>query len=288
MARRTHRTWANSDPNVNAEHLHVEEVTFTSFDGTAIPMILFGRRDQWRSRPLPTFLTAYGGFGVSRTPQFNAYSTFLVQHGFIFACAILRGGGEFGEAWHRAAKRHNRQVAFDDFVAGAEWLVSNGYSDPERIVIGGGSNAALLVAAAFTQRPDLFRVAVCMGPLLDMVRYHLFDNAHVFVDEYGNAEREDDFRRLLAYSPYHRVNDGEAYPAIMLISGDHDNCCNPSHARKMTARLQAATASGHPVLLDYKSDWGHASVQPLQQRIKSLTDRLAFICHEAGVAVQTS
>jgi prolyl oligopeptidase len=124
-----------------------------------------------------------------------------------------------------------------------------------------------------------------MGPLLDMLRYHRFDLGHMFVDEYGTAERKDDFLYLQAYSPYHHVKDGEAYPAVMLISGDQDTCCNPMHARKMAARLQAATKSGRPVLLDYKPSWGHMSVQPLTQRIEALTDRLAFICHELGVDI---
>jgi prolyl oligopeptidase len=243
-------------------------------------------RQGWRSSsPLPAFLGAYGGFGISRTPQFNAYSTFLIEHGFLFAFANLRGGGEFGEEWHRAARRHNRQNAFDDFIAAAEWLIAQGYVAPDKLAIGGGSNAGLLMGAALTQRPDLFRVVICMGPLLDMLRYHRFDSAHRCVDEFGTPELEADFRNLLAYSPYHRVREGVAYPSVMLISGDEDTCCNPMHARKMAAHLQAASSSGRPILLDYKPKWGHASVQPLTQRIESLTDRLAFLCHEVGVSI---
>ena len=154
----------------------------------------------------------------------------------------------------------NRQNSFDDFIAAAEWLVSNGRSARGRIAIGGGSNAGLLVGAAITQRPDLFRAAICLGPLLDMTRYHLFDFAAGWADEYGSPEDEQDFQSLLAYSPYHRVQVGVAYPAVLLISGDADTRCNPMHARKMAARLQAANASDHPILLDYKSDVGsHAS-----------------------------
>jgi prolyl oligopeptidase len=135
-----------------------------------------------------------------------------------------------------------------------------------------------------TQRPEFFRAVVCLGPMLDMVRYHLFNFARMWIEEYGTPEQEDDFHNLLAYSPYHRVKYGVPYPSVMFISGDADTRCNPLHARKMAARLQAATSSGHPVLIDYKPTWGHVPVQPLTQRIEALTDRLAFICHELAVS----
>jgi len=278
--------WAKSPVQLDPSSFEVAQVHYKSKDGTEIPMFLVARKG-WRSsgRPLPTFLSAYGGFGISRTPQFNAYSTFLVEHGFLFAFANLRGGGEFGEEWHRTAKRHNRQNAFDDFIAAAEWLITQGYAVPDKIAIGGGSNGGLLMGAALTQRPDLFRVVMCVGPLLDMLRYHLFDSARMWMDEYGTAEREDDFFHLHAYSPYHRVKEGAAYPSVMLISGDEDKCCNPMHARKMAARLQAATNSLRPILLEYKPKWGHLPVQPLTQRIEAVTDRLAFICHELGISL---
>jgi prolyl oligopeptidase len=162
-------------------------------------------------------------------------------------------------------------------------LVRQGHADPARLAIAGGSNAGLLVGAALTQRPELFRAVICLGPLLDMLRYHLFDSAHRWVDEYGSADDHADLLHLTAYSPYHHVADGVAYPAVMLISGDADTRCNPLHARKMAARLQAATNSNRPVLLDYKPRWGHTAAQPLGVRIESLTDRLAFLCHELGI-----
>jgi len=279
------KVWGTNSVNLDPSSFHVEQIHYKSKDGTEIPMFLVAQKGQRMSGPLPTFLGAYGGFGVSRTPQFNAYSTFLIEHGFLFAFANVRGGGEFGAEWHRAAKRHNRQTAFDDFIAAAEWLIAQGYTAAGKLAIGGGSNAGLLMGAALTQRPDLFRAVVCMGPLLDMLRYHRFDFAHLFADEFGTADREDDFVHLRAYSPYHRVEKGALYPAVMFISGDEDTCCNPMHARKMTARLQGATSSDHPILLDYKRKWGHAPVQPLNLRIDALTDRLAFICHELAVSI---
>ncbi len=263
----------------------IEQVTYKSKDGTLVPMFLVAAKGRGFSKLLRTFLTGYGGFGISLTPQFGAYSTFLIEQGFLLAVTNLRGGGEFGEEWHRAGKRHNRQNAIDDFIAGAEWLLENGYAAPGKIAIGGGSNGGLLVAAALTQRPDLFRAVVCVGPLLDMLRYHLFDFANMWVDEYGTSEMEDDFPHILAYSPYHGVKERISYPAVFIVSGDADTRCNPMHARKMTARLQAATSSGRPILLEYNPSWGHTPLQSLTRRIEALTDRLAFVCHELEVSV---
>jgi prolyl oligopeptidase len=264
----------------------VEEVVYSSKDGTPIPLLLAARKDLIHAGPLPTFLTGYGGFGSCVTPRFTAFATFLIEEGFLFGVPALRGGSELGEQWHVAGKRGNRQNSFDDFIAAAEWLLSQGRSARGRIAIGGGSNAGLLVGAAITQRPDLFRAVICLGPLLDMTRYHLFDFAAGWADEYGSPDDERDFHSLLSYSPYHRVQDGADYPAVLLISGDADTRCNPMHARKMTARLQEANRSKWPVLLDYKPDWGHTPVQPLSAKIDALTDRLAFICHELGVQIE--
>ena len=269
------------DPSVVA----VEETSYTSKDGTSIPLFLAARRDLLNSGPLPTFLTGYGGFGNCVTPRFTAFATFLIEQGFLFAVPALRGGSELGEEWHFAGKRDKRQNSFDDFIVAAEWLLSQGRSAPGYIAIGGGSNAGLLIGAAVTQRPDLFRVAICLGPLLDMTRYHLFDFAAGWAEEYGSPDDERDFQCLLGYSPYHRVQDGVHYPAVLLISGDADTRCNPMHARKMAARLQVANRSEHPILLDYKPDWGHTPVQPLSAKIDALTDRLAFICQELGIHV---
>jgi prolyl oligopeptidase len=270
------------DPSLFA----VEEVVYSSKDGTFIPLFLAARKDLIHSDPLPTFLTGYGGFGSCVTPRFTAFAAFLMEQGFLFAVPALRGGSELGEQWHVAGKRENRQNSFDDFIAATEWLLSQGRSARGRIAIGGGSNAGLLVGAAVTQRPDLFRAAICLGPLLDMARYHLFDFAAGWAGEYGSPNDESDFHSLLAYSPYYRVQDGVDYPAILLISGDADTRCNPMHARKMTARLQAANRSEWPILLDYRPDWGHTPVQPLSAKIDALSGRLAFICHELGIHVQ--
>ena len=279
-------TWHSTKVLFDPSRITVEEVVYPSKDGTLIPLLLAGRKDLIHSGPLPTFLTGYGGFGSCVTPRFTAFAMLLIEQGFLYAVPALRGGSELGEQWHRDGQGKQRQNAFDDFIAAAEWLVSRRRSAEGRIAIGGGSNAGLLVGAAITQRPDLFRAAICLGPLLDMTRYHLFDRASSWAEEYGSPEDEQDFHHLLKYSPYHRVEDGAHYPAVLLISGDADTRCNPMHARKMTARLQAANRSEHPILLDYKPSWGHTPVQPLSVKIEALADRLAFICHELDVPVE--
>lgn len=278
--------WEGSGIQSDLSDIAVEELEYTSRDGTKVPIFLAARQDLLHSGPLPTFLTGYGGFGSCVTPRFTAFSTLLIEQGLLFAVPALRGGSELGEQWHQAGKGMHRQNSFDDFIAATEWLIAQERSVPDRIAIGGGSNAGLLVGAVITQRPDLFRAAVCLGPLLDMTRYQLFNFAAGWADEYGSPDDEQDFHSLISYSPYHRIRDETAYAAVLLISGDADTRCNPMHARKMAARLQASNTSGHPILLDYKSEWGHTPAQPLTKKIEALTDRLAFVCHELGVHLQ--
>jgi prolyl oligopeptidase len=267
-----------------ADYSH-SQIWFFSKDGTRVPMYLVGRRDVLNRDGNPTIMTSYGGYGVSMTPQFSVFVAFLMERGCLFALPNIRGGSEFGVEWHNAAKRRNRQTAYDDFLSAAEWLIKTGRTSPERLAIFGGSNSGLLVGAALTQRPDLFRAVVCMVPMLDMFRYHLFDNAHVWKDEFGTVDDPDDFAALAKYSPYHRVRQGLAYPATMIVSGDADRNCNPLHARKMTARLQAANVSEHPIFLDYSEFRGHSPVLPLSERIEALTDRMAFLCDQLQLPV---
>lgn len=264
------------------EHL---QVWFRSKDGTRVPMFLVARRELLSGAQMPTIITSYGGYGVSMTPQFSVFVAFLLEKGCLFALPNIRGGAEFGNEWHQAAKRRNRQVAFDDFISSAEWLVASGKTDPGRLAIFGGSNSGLLVAAAMTQRPTLFKAVLCMVPMLDMLRYHLFDGACSSQDEFGTADDPDDFAALVSYSPYHNVRDGEEYPATMIVSGDADQNCNPLHARKMAARLQSANRSGSPILLDYSPHRGHSPVLPLRERVEALTDRMAFLCDQLKLSV---
>jgi prolyl oligopeptidase len=248
-------------------------------------MYLVGREDLLETPIRPMIMTSYGAFGISMTPRFSVFVSFLLEQGCIFALPNIRGGGEFGPAWHDAAKRRKRQTAIDDFLCAAEWLIQTGKTESTKLALFGGSNSGLLVSAALTQRPELFRAVVCMVPMVDMLRYHLFDNAHVWRKEFGSAESAEDFPALLGYSPYHRVHNGTHYPAVMFVSGDADRNCNPLHARKMTARLQAANASPNPIILDYSRHRGHSPVLPLSQRIDALTDRMAFLCDQLHLRV---
>ncbi len=277
--------WAKRNiPFDPASYSH-SQIWYLSKDGTRIPMYLVGRREVLERGASPTIMTSYGGYGVSMRPQFSIFVTFLMERGCLFALPNIRGGSEFGVEWHNAAKRRNRQTAYDDFLCAAEWLLKSGRTAPGKLAIFGGSNSGLLVGAALTQRPDLFRAVVCMVPMLDMLRYHLFDNAHVWKDEFGTADDADDFPVLAKYSPYHQVRQGAAYPATMIVSGDADRNCNPLHARKMTARLQAANVSEHPIFLDYNKFRGHSPVLPLGERVEALTDRMAFLCEQLQLPV---
>ena len=277
--------WAKKNIQFDPTNYGHSQVWYMSKGGTTIPMYLVGRRDVLAGSSSPTIMTSYGGFGISMAPQFSVFVAFLMERGCLFALPNIRGGSEFGVEWHNAAKRRNRQTAYDDFLSAAEWLIKTGRTAPGKLAIFGGSNSGLLVGAALTQRPDLFRAVVCMVPMLDMMRYHLFDNAHVWKDEFGTVDDPDDFAALVKYSPYHQVRDGVAYPATMIVSGDADRNCNPLHARKMTARLQAANVSQRPIFLAYDKFRGHSPVLPLSERIEALTDRMAFLCDQLQLPV---
>ncbi len=280
-----HTIWAKRSIPFDSVNYSYSQIWYTSKDGTGVPMFLVGRRDVLKTGSNPTIMTSYGGYGVSMTMQFSIFVAFLMERGCLFALPNIRGGSEFGVEWHTAAKRRNRQTAYDDFLCAAEWLVNTGRTTPEKLAIFGGSNSGLLVGAALTQRPDLFRAVVCMVPILDMLRYHLFDSAHVWKDEFGTVDDPRDFTVLAKYSPYHQVRNGVAYPATMIVSGDADRNCNPLHARKMTARLQGANASEHPIFLDYSKFRGHSPVLPLSERIEGLTDRMAFLCDQLQLSL---
>jgi prolyl oligopeptidase len=274
------RLWAERELPFDTRAFSHTQVWFTARDSIRIPMFLVGRHEVLESGQHPAIMTSYGGYGVPMTPQFSVFAAFLIERGCLFALPNIRGGSEFGVEWHDAAKRRNRQVAFDDFLCAAEWMIESGRTEPQKLAIFGGSNSGLLVGAAMTQRPDLFRAVLCMVPILDMLRYHLFDNAYVWKEEFGNADDPDDFAAILDYSPYHRVQGAVSYPATMIVSGSADQNCNPLHARKMIARLQAGNVSEHPIFLDYSRHRGHSPVLPLSERIESLTDRLAFLCDQ--------
>jgi prolyl oligopeptidase len=263
----------------------VEESCYPSQDGTTIPISLVMRRADKSQQGSPVIVTAYGGFGVPVTPQFSVLASILVEFGAIFALPQIRGGSEFGTAWHEAARGRHRQVAIDDFIGAASWLRKQKLTRPGKLAIFGGSNSGLLVGAAMVQQPQLFRAVLCIAPVLDMVRYEKLDENRHWKQEYGTVQDPEDFLALHAYSPYHNLKEDQSYPSVFFVSGDKDERCNPAHARKMTARLQGQRMQTNPVLLDYSQERGHSPTLPLSVRIDSLTQRIAFLCKELGIEV---
>ncbi len=274
--------WSRQQVPVDSNRFEVKQVWYLSKDGAKIPMFLVYKTGLKADRYRPVLLTGYGGFSASSTPFFNAQAVVWAERGGIFAEANLRGGGEFGEAWHEAGMLARKQNVFDDFIGAAEWLIKNGYTQPSKISIEGTSNGGLLVGAALTQRPDLFQAVVCRYPLLDMIRYHRFLVARWWVPEYGSSADPEQFKYLFAYSPYHHVKTGMKYPAVLMVSGDADTRVAPLHARKMTALLQASTASNRPIALKYEIKSGHAGGRPLGLMIEDEADELGFLLWQLG------
>ncbi len=247
-------------------------------------MFLAHRKGLKPNGNLPVLLTGYGGFNVSLLPRFSVQAAIWMEHGGVWALANIRGGAEFGEQWHRAGMLANKQNVFDDFIAAGEWLIANKYTNPKRLAIMGRSNGGLLVGAALTQRPDLFRAVVCGYPDLDMVGYWRFPNNNKpALLEYGDASKPDEFPFLMKYSPYQNVREGTQYPAVLLISGDRDTRVPPLQARKMTARLQAASTSGLPILLHYDTEAGHVGATRRSEQLESPARELAFLFWQLGV-----
>lgn len=265
----------------------VTKTWFTSADGTRAPMYVMHRADVVLDGTNPTILNGYGGFNVAIEPGFSTTAAVWVELGGVYAVATLRGGSEFGEAWHRAGMLENKPNVFADFIAAAEHLVAEGYTSPEHLGISGGSNGGLLVASAMTRRPDLFRAVLCTYPDLDMVRFWAFQDANNMpaLLEYGDARIPEHFEAIRTYSPYQAVRDGVDYPAVMLATGDRDTRVPPLQARKMTARLQAATGSGLPVVLWYDEMGGHAAGRgrPRSLVVEDGARELAFMAQQLGL-----
>lgn len=268
---------------VDSNKITAEQVWYKSKDGTNVPMFLVHSKSFKLDGKNPAFLTAYGGFSHIMSPYFSAAAVLWAQAGGVFALPSIRGGGEFGENWHRAGMLADKQNSFDDFLAAAQWLIDSNYTNPSRLVISGGSNGGLLVGAAITQRPDMFRAAVCTYPVLDMLRYQKFLVGRFWVSEYGSSDDPNQFKYLYRYSPYHNVKQGAKYPAVLFITGDLDTRVDPLHTRKMTALLQSVSSPGRPVLLRYFTKAGHSGGMPMSQRIDNYTDQFSFLFWQLGV-----
>ena len=260
----------------------IRRITYASLDGTPVRMYLIAPAGPHASGPRPTLLTAYGGFGASCLPAYSPTILAWVRAGGTYAIANVRGGGEQGTDWHAAGRGPNKPNAFADFIAAATWLIDHRWTTPRQLAIKGASHSGLMVAAALTQRPDLFAAVACSAAVLDMVRYPYFGLGPWWVPEFGDPDQADQFDTLLGYSPYHRVRPGTAYPAVLLISPHHDARVDSMHTRKMTAALQHATTSGNPVLLRYEEGVGHG-LRAASRWSALQADILAFCAAHTGL-----
>ncbi|MDX9736407.1 MAG: prolyl oligopeptidase family serine peptidase, partial [Thermoanaerobaculia bacterium] len=278
--------WERPKVPVDPSLVEVKQVFYPSKDGTKVPMFVIHKKGLKLDGSNPTLLYAYGGFNVSQTPSFSATLFPWFEAGGVYALAGLRGGGEYGDAWHEAGMLERKQNVYDDFIAAAEWLIAQKYTKPAKLAVSGGSNGGLLTGAVLTQRPELFGAVISAVPLLDMLRYQSFLMARYWIPEYGTAENPEHFRFLKAYSPYHNVKKGTKYPAVLLTAGENDSRVHPLHARKMAALLQASTASDpatKPVLLWVDREAGHGQGKPLALRVRDVADQRMFLMWQLGM-----
>ncbi|MDA0915387.1 MAG: prolyl oligopeptidase family serine peptidase [Proteobacteria bacterium] len=278
--------FASPDLTFVPEDYAIEQKFYASKDGTRIPMFIVRKKQLAESEEAaPTLLYGYGGFDISITPGFNATRMAWLEAGGVFVLANIRGGGEYGKEWHDAGRRANKQNVFDDFIAAGEFLKSNGYTTPNGLAIEGRSNGGLLVAAVTNQRPDLFDAAHAAVGVMDMLRFDRFTAGRYWVDDYGYPDREEDWRILRSYSPYHNVRDGVDYPAVLVTTADTDDRVVPGHSFKYTAALQAAELGDKPQLIRIETRAGHGAGKPTDKVIAEGADVLAFLAHFTGLEV---
>ena len=268
----------------NPSAYETKQVFYTSKDGTKVPMFIVHKKGLELNGQNPAYLYGYGGFNVSLTPGFSVGRIYWLEQGGVYAQPSLRGGGEYGEAWHEAGTKMQKQNVFDDFIAAGEYLIAEGYTDNSKLAIAGGSNGGLLVGATMTQRPDLMAVALPAVGVLDMLRYHKFTAGAGWTSDYGNADQSQEmYEYLKGYSPVHNVREGVEYPATMVTTGDHDDRVVPAHSFKFAAMLQAHHAGADPVMIRIETDAGHGSGKPTSKRIEEMADQYAFTFFNMGI-----
>lgn len=276
--------WKTAEVDFQPDDFVVEQVFFTSRDGTKVSMFIAHKKGLKKDGTNPTLLYGYGGFNISLTPTFSVSRLQWMEMGGVFAMPNLRGGGEYGERWHKAGTKTQKQNVFDDFIAAAEWLIANGYTSPQHLGIQGGSNGGLLVGACMTQRPDLFGACLPAVGVMDMLRFQEFTAGRFWVDDYGSSQNSDEeFAALYAYSPYHNLRDGVAYPPTVITTADHDDRVVPGHSFKFAARLQAAHAGEAPVLIRIDTKAGHGAGKPTAKIIEEAADLWAFLVKHLGM-----
>lgn len=266
-----------------SEDYEIRQVFFSSKDGTKVPMFITGKKGFQLNGNNPVLLYGYGGFNIAMTPSFSISNAFWLEKGGLYVVVNLRGGNEYGEAWHQAGMLANKQNVFDDFIAAAEYLIDQKYTNRNLLAIRGGSNGGLLVGACMTQRPELFKVALPAVGVLDMLRYHLFTIGWAWAVEYGRSDNPEQFPYLLKYSPLHQLKDGVSYPATLVTTADHDDRVVPAHSFKFAARLQDAHRGSAPVLIRIESKAGHGAGKPTSKQIEEATDVWSFVMQEMGI-----
>jgi prolyl oligopeptidase len=267
------------------------QIFFTSKDGTRVPMFITHRKGLKLDGTTPTIMHGYGGFDVSQTPAFSVTMLTWMEAGGIYALPNLRGGGEYGRAWHEAGTKERKQNVFDDFIAAAEWLFANGYTSPSKLVLSGGSNGGLLVGAVINQRPEICRVAWPAVGVMDMLRFHKFTIGYAWTSDYGSSDDPAGFKYLSAYSPIHNVKSGAKYPAVLITTADHDDRVHPAHSFKYAATMQATVAKDleeRPVLIRIETKAGHGAGKPTTKLIDEAADKLAFAAHFVGLNISAS
>ncbi|MBX9781992.1 MAG: prolyl oligopeptidase family serine peptidase [Chitinophagaceae bacterium] len=268
------------------EEYETKQVFFTSKDGTKVPMFLTYKKGMQLNGSNPVLLYGYGGFNLPQTPGFSISNAFWMEQGGIYAVVNLRGGSEYGEAWHKAGMLENKQNVFDDFIGAAEYLIAGNYTNKGKIAIRGGSNGGLLVGACMTQRPDLFRVALPAVGVMDMLRYHLFTIGWAWAVEYGRSDNAEQFKYLIKYSPLHNFKNGTSYPATLVTTADHDDRVVPAHSFKFAARLQEAHSGNNPVLIRIETKAGHGAGKPTGKQIEEATDIWSFVMYNLGMEMK--
>jgi prolyl oligopeptidase len=268
----------------NSDGYETKQVFFTSKDGTRVPMFITGKKGFSLNGNNPVLLYGYGGFNIPQTPGFSISNAFWMEQGGLYVVVNLRGGSEYGEAWHKAGMLEHKQNVFDDFIGAAEFLIQNKYTRKELVAIRGGSNGGLLVGACMTQRPDLFKVALPAVGVMDMLRYHLFTIGWAWAVEYGRSDKADQFPFLLKYSPLHTLKDGNQYPATLVTTADHDDRVVPAHSFKFAARLQEAHRGSNPVLIRVETKAGHGAGKPTSKQIEEAADIWSFTMYNLGLS----
>ncbi len=261
----------------NPSNYETRQVFYRSKDGTHIPMFITHKKGLLLDGTNPTLLYGYGGFNISLTPSFSVSRLVWMEMGGVYAVPNLRGGGEYGEAWHQAGTKHNKQNVFDDFIAAAEWLIDHRYTSTQKLAISGGSNGGLLVGACMTQRPDLFGAALPAVGVMDMLRFHKFTIGWAWCSDYGSPDHEEEFTTLYHYSPLHNLKAGTTYPSTLITTADHDDRVVPAHSFKFAAALQAAHAGENPVLIRIETKAGHGAGKPTSKRIEEVADQIGFL-----------